>query len=938
MRKFFTNIKAMATSMVVMALVAGSVTSCKYDDTALWNEINGIKQELADLRLEVENELNAVKDLLAGLKTIKEVKQDSNGNKIITLSDGTKITVYPKGSGVPTNIVTVVTEEGVRYWAMYDGLGNAVPILVNGQKVPVADVAPQTQITDGAIEVSFDGGKTWIKTGYSESVADSIITDVEVVYSDWQVDGDGNPMPLYCKVTLADGSVVKLGMQNGKLVLPFDMMFIPYGSNLPFVFDVDDVADFITTTPRGWECDAEFNAKRGQMTLDFYAPTYEAVASGAALSEGVAKVMVVFNNGSSAIASIKLSTNPAKVNFTQEGVYIEAGYGTNYLLCGIIGAKNFTLDTFVTNCNKVLAGTSVSSGIHQLTFMESNTTYIPYSELRSTALKAGDEYVFWYVAPRTDEEGTLYVSAGEFVVETYKHSSVTFEVASSSFFDVDVKFDVVGSEGYMIGYELAENFDAQALATYYTDNYDYLNTVGADVSYAGSFLELMESTSQPLLNGTEYVFYYIAKNNTRVILEDHVLNWSFTTADFTEDGTLEVEVVGEPQIDYKEINLTLKSNGGEQLMLIYNAMPSYMATAYPDDSYIIDMLLNNGVRVITDGEVAAHYKGSEPGEDVTLFAVAIDKDGKIGKPMKVEYKTKDFVYNDLQVTLALRDYKVDNTLINVACEGSSHFKYLYCSLADSAWKEVYGGTVKKAGEYIIMNPNASNVYDTTEYPLNADGNIFLTGLNTDTEYVFVCVAVDANGVISKPESLYFEPIANIGTMVKRTDANWADGKPTITLGDTGEVEFFNFSWYTTPQKGFVAYSMADHPDNLQNDYFGTNVNTPEKLIAYIIASCDNGQRECGHKCEYSEDGYSYVWQEMEDINGDGRIDWDEWVEHRIDNLPGVYNSYFYGTKGQHRIYITWVGEDGNFHEPFVYNPTTDEEEELNAVNFPGYFE
>jgi arabinose-5-phosphate isomerase len=59
---------------------------------------------------------------------------------------------------------------------------------------------------------------------------------------------------------------------------------------------------------------------------------------------------------------------------------------------------------------------------------------------------------------------------------------------------------------------------------------------------------------------------------------------------------------------------------------------------------------------------------------------------------------------------------------------------------------------------------------------------------------------------------------------------------------------------------------------------------------------------------------------------------------RIDDLPGVYNSYFYGTKGEHRIYVTWVGEDGNFHEPFVYNPTTDQEEELNADNFPAYFE
>ena len=77
---------------------------------------------------------------------------------------------------------------------------------------------------------------------------------------------------------------------------------------------------------------------------------------------------------------------------------------------------------------------------------------------------------------------------------------------------------------------------------------------------------------------------------------------------------------------------------------------------------------------------------------------------------------------------------------------------------------------------------------------------------------------------------------------------------------------------------------------------------------------------------------------MEDLNGDGRIDPDEWVTHYEDGFPGVYNFYFYGTKDEHRIYVTWVGEDGNFHEPFVYNPTTDEEEELNAVNFPGYFE
>lgn len=935
MKKLLLNTKAAIRAIAMVAVVAISAVSCQYDDTDLWNEINGIKQELADLRLQLETELNAIKDLVNGQVTIEDVKQQNDGSKVIVLSDGSKITIYPKGSGVPSDIVTVVSEGGVMYWAMYDGLGNANPILVGGQKVPVADVAPKTQITDGAIEVSFDGGNTWIKTGYTESVADSIIKDVEVVYSDWQTDSEGNPVALYCKVTLADGSVVKVGMQNGKLVLPFDSMFVPYGSQMLFSLEVSDVADFINTNPRGWECDVEHNAKKGTMSMCFYAPTYEEIQAGEAVSEGVAKLMVVFNNGSSAIASIKLSTSPAQVYFTYEGVYIEAGYGTNYLLCGIIGAKNFNLDTYVTNCNKVLADGSTLSGIYQASFMETSTMYIPYSELRSAALKAGDEYSFWYVAPRSDEEGGLYVDAKEFVVETYKHSTASFETTATSFFDVDVEFEVIGSEGYMLGYEKAEDFDAAALAAYYTENYEYLNATRTDVNYTGSFLELMDS-SQKLENGTEYVAYYIAKNKSHVILEDNVLYWSFTTADFVQGGNLEVVIEGEPVVEYKDIYLNLNSSG-EHIMLIYNAMPSYIATAYPDDSYVINMLLNEGVRTVTGEAVEAHYKGTEPGEAVTLFAVAVDADGKIGKPLKQEFKTKDFEYNDLAVTLTLVDYKVDNTLINVACEGASRFKYIYCALDNADWKDVYGGTAKKAGEYIIMNPDASNVYDTNDDALTAEGNILLQGLNVDTEYVLVCVAVDENGVVSKPATCYFEPIANIGTMVKRTDPNWEEGKPEIILGETGEVEFFNFSWYVAPQKGYVAYSIADHPENLANDYYGTNVNTPEKLIAYIIAGCDNGKRDCGHKCEWAEN-YTYTWKEMEDLNGDGRIEFDEWVDKSVDGLPGVYHSFFYGTKNEHRIYITWVDQDGNFHEPFVYNPTTDKEEELNADNFPSYFE
>ena len=921
------NIKSIVAVVAVTTTVALSSVSCQYDDGDLWNEIGNIKQELADLRATIESELNAIKELINGQVTVADVQQQADGSKLITLSDGTKISVYPKAEEVPANLVTVYNEDGVLYWAMYDGLGNPQPILVNNKMIPVADVAPKTQVVDGVIEVSFDGGNTWIKTGYEQSEADSIIKDIEITYSDWQTDSEGNPLALYCTITFADGSYMNLGMQNGKLVLPFDSMFVPYGSMMPFTLEVQDVADFMTTTPKGWECDVELDSKNDRMTLNFSAPEYETIVSGEAKQNGVAKLMVVFNNGSSAIASIKLSTNPANAYFTADGVYIEAGYGTNYLLCGIIPSSSFNAEQMIKNCNNVLAG-GTSQYVYQLAFMESLTEFVPYSDMRSQAMVAGTEYTFWYIAPHTDENGDLYVDANELTTLSYIHSSVEFKVTETSFFDVNVKFTVKGSQPYMLGLVKSEEFNAAELAQYYTENYDYLSASYDNMTFSGSILELLERTSQKLDYGTEYTLWYIAKNDTRVVLEENVYNWSFTTQDFIQGGTLEV-VAGEPVVDYKSIDVELKSNG-QHIALFYNAMPSYMATAYPDDNYVIEMLLSEGVQHITNAPVMAKYQGTEPGEKVTLFAVAVDADGKIGKPLKQEYTTKSFEYNDLEVTLTLVDYKVDNTLITPSCEGAVSYRYIYCSLSDKKWKEQYGGTAKRAGEYIIQHPNASDVYDTADAETAlVDGNIFLQGLSTETEYVLVCVAIDANGVASHPATCYFEPIANIGNMVKRTDDNWADGKPEIIMGDTFDGEFFNISWYTKPQKGYVAYSMVDHPENLVSDYFGTNINTPEKLIAYIVAGCDNGKRDCGHKCEWQEEGtYSRTWTEMEDLNGDGRIEFDELVEYSEDNLPGVYNSFFYGTKDEHLIYVTWVGEDGNFHEPFAWDPTNDVEVEI----------
>ncbi len=931
------NIKSVVAALATTALLASSTVSCSYDDTEIWNEIDQIKQELVDLRTQVENELNALNSLVSGMTTVTDVSQKSDGSTVVTLSDGSKITVYPKGTDVPANTITTVEIEGVLYWAYFDGLGTAQPILVNGKNVPVADVAPQTKVNDetGAIEVSFDGGKSWITTGYTESDVCSLFADVDVVYSDWQVDADGNPVALYCVITLHDGTAIKVGMQHGHLILPMDSVFVAYGGEATIYVDVEDAADYMTQVPRGWACDVKHEAKNDRMILTFKAPTYEQVQAGYADIEGVAKLMVVFNNGSSAIASVKVSTNAVTVNFTHEGVYVEASYGTDYILCGIIPSSSYKASTLTNYCNDILAkgdaaGANAQKYVRQVAFMDEKTIFTPYEELREEAMVVGTEYTFWYVVPRdgATSESSMYVVENEMVSYKYTHSVITLELVESGIFDATVKFGAEGSLGYMLGYELAEEFDAAELAAYYTEHPELLYFDNKHTAYEGSFLELFDPYAQSLNPGTKYVAWCINKPATQSLVEDNVVYVEFETSPFADGGTIEV-VASDENIEYTRLSMNLSTVEGH-VAIYYNILPSHMASAYPDDTYRKEMLLSEGKNVISDKPVPVFYDKAKAGDKLTLFAMAVDKEGKFGKILVKEYTTKNYEYNALALTLTLEEYKVDDTKISVACEGASKFLYVYAPIASTDWTDVFGGSKKKAGEFIIANPTDRRIYDTSvpEYAL-VDGKIQLSGLTMDEEYAVVVMAIDAENGYSEPQACYFTPIANIGVMVKRTDANWAVGKPEIIMGETTEVEFFNFSWYTKPQKGYVAYSMVDHPENLVSDYFGTNINTPEKLISYIVAGCDNGKRDCGHRCEWQEDNtYTRTWREMADLNGDGRFDLDEWVEYSEEGLPGVYNSFFYGTKDEHLIYVTWVGEDGNFHEPFAWDPTNDVEVEL----------
>ena len=927
MRKIFTSMKAIVTSVVVMAVVAGSV-SCAYDDTAVWNEIKKIKKEIVQLRTDLDNVLNIVSGLENGDLAIRKVEQKGDGSQVITLSNGKQITIYPKGGGL-ADVITTVMVDGVRYWAIYDVNGKANAIYVDGNMVSVA-ITPMTQVTDGGIEVSFDGGNTWILTGYTESITDTIIANVEVVYSDWQTDADGNPLGLYCIVTFSDGTTMKVGMQNGKLVLDADSMFVSYGNTGEFYIGVQDAVDYILQTPEGWVCEAELKAKQERMILSVTAPTFEAIAAGEALSSAVVKLMVVFNNGSSAIASLRVSTNPATVTFASEGIHIEVGYGVNYLVGALISKSAYesSLETYLTYANEHINGTS-HADIHDFEFWEENTLYVSYSDLGITP-KGGNEYYFWYAAPNTAGDDSLYIDMKDICAVNYKHVEPSLKNTQPGFFDLEATFAVAGYDedhDYMLGLCPADEFDREAIAAYYAENPEEFYASFSTASYRGGIAAFVDPNGAQLDPGSSYVLWYLNENDLPNVLVDHIYSWTFTTKAFQTGGSL-ATTVSDVVVEYTSVRATLNSNN--HIAVYYNLMPSYMATAYTNDDAIIKMLVREGGKKYTTESVNVEFTGAEADTQLTLFAVSVDTNGKYGKVLKQEYTTKGFVYNDLSLTTELLDYKIDNTRISVACEGAEKFVYVYAQTNSDEWKKIYGGSKKKAGEYMIEFEGNSRICDTSDekYAL-VDGCICLSNLEMGVEYAVVVMAVDAEGGYSQPQAVYFEPIANIGTVVKRTDEeNWEVGKPSIKIleYDHNPHLFTMFSWEFIPGPHTRAYAAALWPSNFVNDELGTNVNTVEKLIAEIISSCDTGtMSEAGISAEWQESGiYIREWTEYEDPDGDGYLE----EVCKSEEREGAFHFFPYGKEDYSFIYITWVGEDGNFHEPFAINPKNSKEVDI----------
>ena len=323
MRNFLRLTVGVAAMLTVMM-------GCSYDDDAIWNEMEQIKNRITTLEeavIKTNEDIVALQTIVNALHNniyVVAVNTTTDGY-VIEFSDGTTATIAngkDGTNGVNAPIISIKQDEdGNYYWTI-----NGEWLLVDGERIRANGkdgeqgepgtpgnnaIAPQVRINNSTKmwEISTDGGETWVSTGvvaegkdganYSDGENDTNGTNGDSLFK--SVDASHTD---YVIVTLADGTELRLARYD-ESAPKFIIMDAPevaeveYGTSVEFAVDAENITDYVANTPEGWK--AHYSDK----VLTITAPTKEQCHYD---KEGVVAISVVSAEGKSAIVKLDVVT------------------------------------------------------------------------------------------------------------------------------------------------------------------------------------------------------------------------------------------------------------------------------------------------------------------------------------------------------------------------------------------------------------------------------------------------------------------------------------------------------------------------------------------------------------------------------------------------------------------------------------------------------
>ena len=318
--------------MSVVATLLAAV-SCQYDDGAIWNEIENVKDRVETLEeavIKTNEDIVALQAIVAALQNnlyVVAVTTTAEGY-VIEFSDGTKATIANGKDGVNGTNAPVISVkqdgDGNYYWTV-DGEW----LLVDGERVRANGkdgengengangangkdaIAPQVRINDVTKEweISADGGMTWVSTGVVAEGKDGANGTNGSNGTDGTNDTDGDSLfkaidtshPDYVVITLADGTELRLARYDASapkfIIYAPEVAEVAFGTTAEFVVDADNIADYVASAPQGWRVTYAENI------LTVTAPTEDMCHYDV---EGVVALTVVSHEGKSLIVKLNV--------------------------------------------------------------------------------------------------------------------------------------------------------------------------------------------------------------------------------------------------------------------------------------------------------------------------------------------------------------------------------------------------------------------------------------------------------------------------------------------------------------------------------------------------------------------------------------------------------------------------------------------------------
>lgn len=887
---------------------------------AINGDIDGINGDIAELLGKVN-----------GLVTVKECKQNANGEYELTLSDGTKFTVYPKFEQDYKGLVTTVTLDGVVYWAMFDENGTPKAMTdKEGNLIPIVDAVPQTKKgDDGFFYVSFDGGQTWEPTGVSEPC---VFAGAEVVYTDiytpeeeaadpeWCVE-----TPLYVVLTLADGNTITVtvdGAASFTFGNPYmgpapEVQYVAFAKTSTIEFSGTNIESWIKEVPAGWKVveNTEYFDEYGQGEFYVTAPSTEAIASGAAVAEGDLKVLAIAEGGKSFAAKVHLTTVPFG-NFSagKGNVTVQMNSGLGGYLLGVSTVADYDAEAIVADLKAVVEYyeeyenwqgemekeytwspwyTDMNDTPYDDNYMASSIEDYPLASLvLQNEFAEGENYVVWAVALNQWYDNATYAqgyTVGDIVSTSYLNAFITLDESATviTFNDIQISASFEGVTSYFGGFQ--EQYPGYAstaqtvvdqinesISYGYAPDAFYVNDEYVegwkDGVYSGNPNGLVNGWQAIEPSKTYYLYLVpVVEGKTKYSVAD--VYWYEYTTEALMAGGIATVTAGEPVLDYKKINVPLTSEGAVYLYYKF-VEPEMIPTIADKQAY----LLENGN--MADGSSAnANLANLSPATTRTLLAMAVDKYGCYGDVFQQDFTTKAYEYAAAAVAAELQGTATQTALMKVSASADVEmYYYWYGEKTSWQWTNTsyFGGTLESASAFIALTPDSYLLNKIAPADLPAEG-IEMTNLTLGSQYIFIASAKLTDGSFTKATMVEFTPSMDFGNFVYAKDDNgnenaaWTAAKPTVTYTLDPLGDFTHVTWSVDLPAGFSAITTC-----FSSEYL-TDYPTAKDKVQFIVS-------------------YEYI--------------------NKFDVVAGEKYAEPYGSKGYNIYTVVWDA-DGNYYETYV---------------------